>query len=55
MNQRLTISPQDELLTADRLLDYLTGKTHIKPEADVEAEIQLLSDSADQANQIRRG
>ena len=30
----------DELLTsakAERLLDYLTGKTHVKPEADVEA------------------
>ena len=30
----------DELLTsakAERLLDYLTGKTHIKPEGDVEA------------------
>ena len=30
----------DELLTsakADRLLDYLTGKTHVKPEGDVEA------------------
>ena len=31
---------RDELLTsakAERLLDYLTGKTHVKPEADVEA------------------
>ena len=30
----------DELLTsstAERLLDYLTGKTHVKPEGDVEA------------------
>jgi hypothetical protein len=30
----------DELLTsakAERILDYLTGKTHVKPEADVEA------------------
>ena len=30
----------DELLTsakAERLLDYLTGKTHVKPEADAEA------------------
>jgi hypothetical protein len=30
---------RDELLTSaktERLLDYLTGKTHIKPEADVE-------------------
>jgi hypothetical protein len=30
----------DELLTsakAERLLDYLSGKTHVKPEADVEA------------------
>ena len=22
---------------AERLLDYLTGKTHVKPEADIEA------------------
>ena len=31
---------RDELLTsakAERLLDYLTGKTHVKPEANVEA------------------
>ena len=30
----------DEFLTsakAERLLDYLTGKTHVKPEGDVEA------------------